>query len=144
MMVRPMAREHLAALAVLERTCFARPWSEAALAEELENPTAHFFVALEGDEVVGYIGMHAVLDEGAVTNVAVRPDRRRQGIASALLRHAAVWGAANGLHRLTLEVRAGNAAAIALYERQGWVCDGVRPRFYDRPVEDAMLYSLYI
>ncbi len=142
--VVPMTAAHVAAVAALEAQCFSRPWSAAALEEALRNPTAHFFVALAGECVAGYIGLYAVLDEGAIANVAVCPDRRRQGIASALLRRVTVWGAENGLHRLTLEVRAGNAAAIALYERAGFVCDGVRPRFYDRPVEDAALYSLYI
>lgn len=142
--VIPMTAAHIEAVAALEAQCFSRPWSAAALEEALCNPAAHFFVATAGEGVAGYIGLYAVLDEGAIANVAVCPAWRRQGVASALLRRAAAWGAENGLHRLTLEVRAGNAAAIALYERAGFVCDGVRPRFYDRPTEDAALYSLYI
>lgn len=144
MTILPMAREHIAAVAALEQACFSRPWSETALAEELTNPAAVFWVAVADGAVVGYVGMHHVLDEGAITNVAVHPARRRQGIAAALLQCQCDWAAQHGLYRLTLEVRVSNTAAIALYERSGWVCDGVRPRFYDRPVEDAALYSLYI
>ncbi len=142
--IRPMEAAHLPAVAALEQACFSRPWSEAALREELHNPVARFTVALIGGEVAGYLGLHVPADEGFIDNVAVRADCRRQGVAAALLADAARWAAAQGLARLTLEVRVSNAAAIALYERAGYVRDGVRPRFYDRPTEDAALYSLYL
>lgn len=142
--VLPMTAAHVSAVAALEAQCFSLPWSEAALCEELANPHARFAVALDGDTVVGYMGMHAVLDEGAVTNVAVSPARRREGIARSLLQYQAALGRALGLSRITLEVRVGNVAARRLYEQAGFVCDGVRPRFYERPTEDAALYSLYL
>ncbi len=137
----PMQEPHLAAVAALERLCFSLPWSEDALRTELDNPRARFLVALDGHTVVGYMGMHIVLDEGAVTNIAVDPSRRREGIARTLLRHQAALG---GVTRITLEVRTSNTAARALYEQEGFVLDGMRPRFYERPTEDAALYSLYI
>ncbi len=138
--VTPMATEHIPAVAALEAACFSLPWSEAGLREELANPFARFLVALDGDTVVGYMGMHVIAGEGAVTNIAVSPVRRREGIARALL-HAS---AADGVCRITLEVRESNTAARTLYEREGFVCDGVRPRFYEQPTEDAVLYSLYL
>ena len=144
MVVRLMTAADISSVAALEAACFSRPWSEEALFEELHNPTARFLVADDNGLVVGYMGMHALLDEGAITNVAVSPAHRRRGIARALLRHQAAWGGQNGLSRLMLEVRASNIAARALYEQEGFVFDGVRPRFYDRPVEDAALYSLYL
>ena len=76
----PMDRSHLAGVAELERLCFATPWSENMLAEELYNDTASFIVA-EGEDggVLGYAGLHVILDEGYIDNVAVRPDCRRTG-----------------------------------------------------------------
>ncbi|MBE6758274.1 MAG: ribosomal-protein-alanine N-acetyltransferase [Ruminococcaceae bacterium] len=136
-----MAAEHIPAVAALEVACFSLPWSAEALREELANPFARFLVALDGDTVVGYIGLHAVAGEGAVTNVAVSPTHRRRGIARALLRAQA---RADDLLRITLEVRQSNAAARALYEQEGFRCDGIRPRFYEHPAEDAVLYSLYL
>lgn len=137
----PLAAEHLAALATLERVCFSDPWSEAALREELDNPCARFLVALYGGEVVGYIGCHHVADEGFITNVAVTPAHRRTGVARALITAAKQQAAS--LTRLTLEVRVSNQAAIALYSSLGFVPEGVRPRFYSHPTEDAALYSYY-
>lgn len=133
----PLQETHVAALAELEKQCFADPWSVHALREELSNPCARFLVALCGDRVAGYIGCHLVAGEGFVTNVAVFPAYRRQGVARQLLQSAM----ALPLSRLFLEVRASNAAAIALYRSLGFSEDGRRPRFYSHPVEDAVLYS---
>ena len=143
MEIIPMQQVHIAAVADIEQACFAAPWSAAALAEELVNPHAVFLVAVEGETVLGYVGMHHLLDEGYVTNVAVSPVARRRGVARALLADLAAYGAANGLYRITLEVREGNTPAIALYEGAGYTRDGVRPGFYRDPTEDAAIYSLY-
>ncbi len=139
----PMTAAHIPALAAIEAACFAAPWSPAALAEELDNPHAVFLVAAEGDRVLGYVGMHHLLDEGFIANVAVAPEARRQGVARSLLAALAAYGQEKALYRLTLEVRVSNAAAIALYEGAGYVADGVRPGFYSRPTEDAVIYSKY-
>ena len=143
MEIIPMTAEHIAALAALERACFSDPWSEAGLSEELDNPHAVFRVAVEGDTVLGYVGMHHLLDEGYITNVAVSPDARRRGVARALLADLAAYGTAHGLYRITLEVRVGNTPAITLYEGAGYTRDGVRPGFYRDPTENAAIYSLY-
>ncbi len=142
-LVKPMTDQHLAAVFALEKACFSLPWSEDALREELYNPHARFVVALDGNEVVGYMGCHLLFDEAAVTNIATSPARRREGIARTLLRHQAAALYAEGARRITLEVRVGNEAARNLYAQEGFVLDGVRPRFYEHPVEDAALYSLY-
>ncbi len=137
----PMAEAHLPTLAALEACCFADPWSETALREELTNPHARFAVALCDGTVAGYLGCHHIADEGFIANIAVFPEQRRKGVAKALVEHAITQAAA--LFRLTLEVRASNAPAIALYRSLGFVEDGVRPRFYTHPTEDAVLYSYY-
>ena len=85
MTIVPMAQSHIAAIAAIEQACFSEPWSAAALAEELDNPPAVFLAAVEDETVLGYVGMHHVVDEGFITNVAVSPDARRRGVARALL-----------------------------------------------------------
>ena len=144
MTVVRMTQAHIGALAALERACFSHPWSEQALRDELDNPHAVFFVAVGEDGAVrGYVGMHHILDEADITNVAVFPAARRQGVGRALIQAVADYAAEQALVRVTLEVRASNAAAIALYEGFGFVQDGRRPRFYSDPTEDALLYSRY-
>ena len=137
----PMDRSHLAGVAALEKLCFAVPWTEAMLAEELYNPAASFIVA-EGPagQVLGYAGLHVVLDEGYIDNVAVDPAYRRQGVADALIGAFTRFGEAK-LAFLTLEVRAGNAPAIALYEKHGFYEVGRRKGYYDDPKEDAVLMT---
>lgn len=143
-MIVPLHAEHLDDLAELERMAFSRPWSYDALAEELQNPLAVFYVAeeVEAESAVAYLGMHHILDECAITNIVVHPAFRRQGIATHLLKEARDYAERHGVKRITLEVRANNGAAIALYEGLGFEKDGVRPGFYDSPKEDAALYSL--
>ena len=145
MHVLPMAAAHIAAIAELEKQCFSTPWSAAALTEELNNPRAVFRVAVDADgRVLGYAGMHHVGDEGYIANVAVDPAARRQGVARLLMAALEAYGREHALYRLTLEARASNTAAIALYAGGGYVCDGVRPKFYAKPTEDAAVYSLYL
>ena len=141
MTIVPMDRSHLKGVAELERLCFSTPWNEAMLEEELYNDTASFLVA-EGPDgtVVGYAGLHVILDEGYIDNVAVRPDQRRPGIADRLLEVFCRFGAAH-LRFLTLEVRPSNTAAVALYEKHGFREAGRRRDYYDAPREDALLLT---
>lgn len=141
--IQPMTAAHIPALAEIERLSFAAPWSAEALREELDNPHAVFLVALKDTLPVGYVGMHDLLGEGFFTNVAVHPSYRKQGVADALLSAVVAYGKEKKLYRLALEVRVGNAPAIHLYEKYGFVKDGIRPGFYSAPTEDAAMYSLY-
>lgn len=137
----PMDRSHVPQIAALEKTCFSAPWSEAMLEEELFNSQASFLVA-EDDEghILGYAGLHVVADEGYIDNIAVEPDARRHGVASALLDVYCRFGASN-LAFLTLEVRASNAPAIRLYEKHGFQQVGLRPGYYQLPREDAVIMT---
>ena len=139
----PMKNQHLDEVAELERICFSTPWSRNMLAEELNNALAAFLVA-EDDQghVVGYAGLHVVLDEGYITNVAVRPECRRQGIAGKLLQVFLDFAAANHLAFLSLEVRASNYDAIALYGSRGFRSVGRRKNYYEHPREDAIIMTL--
>jgi len=143
--VVPMNADHLDALEKLERICFSRPWSRKMLAEELENQCAAFLVAEDADsgEVVGYAGLLVMADEGYITNVAVFPQFRRQGIAGELVQVFLRFAQANQLAFLTLEVRPSNTAAIALYQSFGFEEVGRRKNYYDLPKEDALILTRY-
>lgn len=141
--VVPMTADHLDEVAELERICFSTPWSRNMLAEELDNLLSAFLVALDDqDRVVGYAGVQVVLDEGYITNVAVRPECRRQGIAARLLQVFLDFARANRLAFLTLEVRASNYDAIALYGSRGFRSVGRRKNYYEHPKEDAIIMTL--
>jgi len=138
----PMTGDHLDQVAELERRCFSDPWSRRMLSEHLENECAATLVAQgEDGTVLGYAGLLVVLDEGYITNVAVAPEYRRQGIASALLEVFQRFGEANALAFLTLEVRASNAPARALYTRHGYAEVGCRKNYYEHPKEDAIIMT---
>ncbi|MCI9158873.1 MAG: ribosomal protein S18-alanine N-acetyltransferase [Lawsonibacter sp.] len=137
----PMDRSHIPQIAALERECFSDPWSERLLEDALFDPQA-CFIAAEDEEghVLGYAGLHAVLDEGYIDDIAVAPDARRHGVASALLDVFCRFGAVN-LAFLTLEVRNSNTAAIALYKKFGFRQAGLRPGYYQKPREDALIMT---
>lgn len=142
MTVVPMAERHLAALAGIEKACFHAPWSESMLREELGKGL--FLVAERDGQAVGYVGCQTVLDEGYITNVAVSPDCRRQGIGRTLIAELVSRARAQDLAFVTLEARASNAPAIALYEGAGFGRVGVRKNFYTAPTEDAVLMTLFL
>lgn len=140
--IDPMTADHLDEVAELERICFSTPWSRNMLAEELDNALSAFLVALdESGKVVGYAGLQVVLDEGYITNVAVRPECRRQGIAGKLLQVFLDFAQGNHLAFLTLEVRASNYDAIALYGSRGFRSVGRRKNYYEHPKEDAIIMT---
>lgn len=139
----PMTAEHLDEAAALERVCFSDPWSRNMLAEELNNDLSAFLAALDGEgRLAGYAGLQVILDEGTITNVAVRPDCRRQGVAGKLLQVFLDFARANRLAFLTLEVRASNYGAIALYGGRGFRTVGRRKNYYEHPREDALIMTL--
>lgn len=141
--VVPMRPEHIPAIARIEESCFSTPWSEKALTEELDVPSAVFLTALAGDTVAGYMGMQVAGGVGYVCNVAVSPGFRRRGVASALIQAQTDYARGHSLSEITLEVRSSNAAARALYEKLGFTRLGTRPNFYSQPVENAEIYSFY-
>lgn len=139
----PMGSEHVMDMADLEASCFSEAWTPAQLAYELENPHAVYFCAVQNGRTVGFAGMHNVLGEGYITNVAVREDCRRRGIARSLLRELFRYAAGHAMAFITLEVRQSNAGAITLYEKCGFTRQGTRRRFYQHPIEDALLMTKF-
>ena len=142
MVIEPLSALRLEKVAELETICFSSPWSPAALGEELSNEQAHFLTAACDGEVVGYIGVQEICGEGYITNVAVFPAYRRQGIAEKLI-HSAIDGAKKrNCSFLSLEVRKSNAAAISLYNKCGFQTVGERKNFYADPTEDAAIMTI--
>lgn len=138
-----MEKSDLRGVARLERECFSQPWSESGLGVAMDNGRSVFIVARRGGRLAGYAGMQCVLDEGYVENVAVFESERRSGVGRALLDALTRAAREKGLRFLTLEVRASNSAAIALYAAGGFERVGMRRGFYDNPREDAVLMTRF-
>ncbi len=137
----PMDRSHIPQIVALEQASFSTPWTETMLSDALFDPQASFIVAEDEEgHILGYAGLHVILDEGYIDNIAVEPDARRHGVASALLDVYCRFGAAN-LAFLTLEVRASNAPAIGLYQKYGFQQAGLRKGYYSHPREDAVIMT---
>ena len=140
--IEPMTAEHLDEVAELERLCFSDPWSRNLLAEALKNDLSAYLVALDdAGRVAGYAGLTVVLDEGSIDNIAVRPEYRRRGVSAQLLEVFLNFAQGNRLAFLTLEVRASNYAAIALYGSRGFRAVGRRKNYYEHPPEDALIMT---
>ena len=140
-LIAPMSPDTVQAVEGLERECFANPWSLDSLAGELANPLAVFRTATVDGELAGYAGMHHVIDEGYITNIAVARRFRRRGIAAALLQDLLDYAGDSGLAMMTLEVRPSNTAAITLYKRFGFVETGRRREYYRDPTEDGLIMT---
>ena len=140
MMITEMRPEHVAQVAALEKLCFGtEAWSENSVASELNNQLALGVVAVDGDRVAGYVGSQTVCDETDMMNIAVHPDYRRQKLGTALITNLIEALAKRGSHSLTLEVRASNDPAIAMYTLYGFEQVGRRKNYYRNPKEDALI-----
>ena len=126
----PMNHHHVAQVAELERLCFSQPWSERSVAEELDNPLSFWLVCVEEERVLGYVGSQTVLGETDMMNIAVSPESRRTGIGETLIAVLVEELKSRGSHCLSLEVRASNDAAIALYEKLGFLKQQEKSRWY--------------
>ena len=128
----------------IEQQCFSCPWTLDQLRSQLSDDRHVFLAAVEeSGAVLGYVGMMFVLDEGYISNVAVAPNFRRQGVADALISALMMRAEELGLAFVTLEVRAGNEPAKALYAKHGFVPVGRRKNYYDLPKEDAILMTRF-
>lgn len=143
MVILPLEHNDIGAVVQLERSCFSQPWSAQVFEAELKNKSALFLVAKRQGEIQGYIGLHIVLDEGYIANVAVSPDARRSGTGQVLLGAACEIARERRLRFLTLEVRESNFPAIRLYEKMAFAQVGRRPAFYSNPKEDALLMTRF-
>lgn len=141
MRIKPASVDDLAAIEAIEQLCFPDPWPNAVIEQQRER----FLVATtEGGELMGYLCFSSVLDEGSVDNIAVAPKWQRQGAADALMNAALDRARSLALAFITLEVRASNAAAIALYKKHGYAEVGRRKDYYRAPREDAILMTRFL
>jgi len=139
----PMRRRHLRAVLQIEERTSTTPWSLGLFLAECRREERLYLVALDGATVVGYAGMLFVAGEGHVTTIAVDPDRHGERIGTRLLLGLMRGAIERDTGAITLEVRAGNDAALALYRRFGFAPAGVRKDYYSRPVEDALVLWLH-
>jgi len=143
MIIRIMEPQDARAAATLEAENFSEPWSANSFMEEIQKDTSIYLVAYEGDVLVGTCGLVTSFDEGEVLNVSVKKQYRRRGIAGDLMKQLLEEAEKRGIKHFTLEVREGNVPARTLYERFGFVCEGIRPNFYRNPTENAAIYWLH-
>ncbi len=134
-----MDLSHAQQVAQLEQACFSDPWSLQSVTGEITNPLSLWLVAVEGEQVLGYIGSQSVLGEADMMNLAVSEEALGRGIGVALVEALIERLRQNGVYRLTLEVRVSNAPAIGLYEKLGFQQIGRRPNYYHHPKEDAYI-----
>ena len=138
-MIVPMNEAHVAQIAALEARCFSTPWSENSVASELQNPWSLWLAEVQDGKVLGYVGSQMSPPEADVMNLAVSPEARRQGLGEKLMKALCTALGEKQIESLSLEVRASNEAAIALYMKLGFVQAGRRKEYYVNPREDALI-----
>ncbi len=141
--IRKMTAEDVPTVAEIEKECFSSPWTQNGLLNETLNPSAEFFVLERDKAVAAYMGMHIVLDECYIANVAVKSEYRKQGFGKSLVENALSVAKKKGCSFITLEVRVSNRPAISLYEKCGFEGIGERKDFYSAPTENALIMTKY-
>lgn len=140
LMIVPMAEEHLDQVLAIEKVSFPTPWSRNSYLRELsDNQFAYYYVCLQGDKVLGYMGMWLIIDEAHVTTIAVHPEYRGRYLGKVLLEELMARAVALGADKITLEVRPSNLVAQRLYRRVGFVPAGLRKGYYTDTKEDAII-----
>ncbi len=140
MTIDPFIESDLDDVMRIEQDSFSAPWTRKMFRDEFEgNPFASLFVSREAGTIVGHVCYWVIFQELHIMNLAVSPDYRRRGIASAMLTHAITYACTQGAHSAMLEVRASNVPAIAFYTQIGFQQIALREQYYSNPVEDAMI-----
>ncbi|MGN0327375.1 MAG: ribosomal protein S18-alanine N-acetyltransferase [Lachnospira sp.] len=140
-LIRPMEERDIDEVESIEKETFSVPWSAASFLDASKKSDNIYLVCEIEGSIAGYCGVWTVLGEGNITNVAVAKDFRRRGVAKSLFGEMERQGRDKGVDIFFLEVRASNEAARKLYESLGYKQIGIRKRFYERPVEDAIVMS---
>ncbi|NCB94418.1 MAG: ribosomal-protein-alanine N-acetyltransferase [Clostridia bacterium] len=139
MQIREMEFDDLSAVMEIENENFSKPWTENGFFTFLIRDDTLFLVACEDDQILGYCGVVMVMDEGDITNVAVSKNRQNQGIGKLLVEEMIKRTQTAGVSKLYLEVRQSNLRAIHVYEKLGFVQNGLRKNYYEAPTEDGIL-----
>jgi ribosomal-protein-alanine N-acetyltransferase len=137
--IRPLMLGDLDAIEDIERSSYPTPWSRSMFAGELAKPASMCLGAFEGEQLAGYLIISRYVDAWHVMNIAVAPEFRRRGIATALLERLLELTEDGSRRGYTLEVRTSNEGAIKLYERLGFTARGIRRGYYTDNREDALI-----
>ena len=143
MLIRRMTLEDIPAVVEIEKACFSLPWREKSCEDSLSREDTVFLVCSD-EGVTGYMGLYLSFDEASVTNVAVSPEFRKKGYGEALVTAAKEFAKEAGVESIFLEVRQSNAPALSLYKKLGFEELGIRKKFYEHPVEDAIIMKVGI
>lgn len=140
-----MTVNHVSDVAKIEEDCFAIPWDKKSFLDELKNnKMAIYIVAIIDNQIVGYGGMWHVINEGHITNVAVKKEYRHKGVGSAMINNLLEIAKNKEMIGITLEVRISNTHAQALYKKNGFIMEGIRKEYYDDNREDALIMWHYL
>ena len=139
LLIREMKADDVEIVSKIESEVFSMPWSAKDFLEMVEADYAYYYVAEVDGEIAGCCGIRNIAGEGEITNVVVAPPYRKKGIALKMMEYRLERAVEVGIGDCTLEVRVSNQPAIRLYERLGFMGEGVRPHFYDKPDEDALI-----
>ena len=137
--IKPLTEEYVDQVCVLEEEAFSMPWHRESFLEMISNKDACYLIGLLGEEVVASCGLRNIVGDGEITNVVTKASARGKGFGKQMLLKLLEEGSAMGVEAFTLEVRKSNAPAIGLYEKLGFVTEGVRKNFYEEPTEDALI-----
>lgn len=137
--IEEMKEEDVLPISQIEAETFSMPWSAKDFLEMVEADYAHYYVAKKNGVPIGCCGVRDIVGEGEITNVVVEKNQRGNGIGRALMEHMLQKAGERGIKTFTLEVRVSNQPAIHLYETLGFKSEGIRPDFYEKPNEDALI-----
>ena len=131
------------AIAQIEESCFSDAWSEKSLEDTFEYDYNHLLVEKRDGKVVGYVIYSDVQGEAELLRIAVDKAYRRRGIAALLMQNMLDELTESGAERVSLEVRAHNISAVALYKKFGFIDIFIRENYYTDPVDDALIFQLH-
>lgn len=134
-----LQEEDIKDIVEIEKATFSVPWTKTMFLEEIKNSKAHYILMKYEREIIGYIGYWHIMDEAHITNLAIKNEYRRNGLATSLLGKLFLDFEKKQIKKATLEVRESNEKAIQLYTKLGFISLGKRPKYYVKPVEDALI-----
>jgi ribosomal-protein-alanine N-acetyltransferase len=139
-----MTERHLDEVLAIERDLFSDPWPESMFREDIAGDRSHPVVAFIDNELVGYAILWHGVDEGHLTNIAVKRSAQRNSVAKRLLSYILQRAKAYRMREIFLEVRVSNEPAISLYEKFGFQKVAIRQRYYHQPEEDCLVMRVFV
>lgn len=137
--IQPMSLEDVQGVMIVEKACFGEGWTSTPFEKEIERPDCYYFVAKDGDTVIGYSGGWLIVEELHVIIMGVKPTYRKHKIGQRLLINLLRAGIMNGAKWSTLEVKANNTPAQKMYEKFRYTVKGRRKQYYQQDKQDALI-----